>query len=997
MQNPRMIFRCMSILIFFWANLLFSQTLLNVYELPGETYFNSAYGLTSDSSSIWLSSGSTSAGNAGQLTRFDLSGNQTGTVQTTLGSSQGLTWTGEHFWYFRRATTATSAFVKLLPDGTPVDTILTGTNYVGGLCWDGDGLWYSLYFPNADAALYKMDVTTQTVVDTIQTLGDQPQGIAFDGQFFYYAMDNNDGDTENIYIYDPAKSDTVGLIPIVDPISTSPRGLAWDGNHLWLVADPVGTAQRALFEFEISGGGAGNIDLLTSLLNFGLTEVATVDSVALNVLNIGNGTLTIDNISFDNPLFFIGNDLLPINIPASGNQTVWVYFSPDTAGIQSGTMSIFSNDPAEPEAQLSLTARGMFSNPTIGLIADSHDFGNIWVGQEGIAEWELRVVNEGISTLNIEGFGNSDPAFFLEPTPTIWIISPGDTFKVKVFFSPTEGQVYQDTLTLSSFDVTVASQKIALRGTGISGPFNSGYQYFEYQVPDHPSTSFNEYRPLALKTIADLTGDGVLEIVLCTRNYWTICLDGASADKGIELWRFSSYISNSSAGAIGNTNDLPPQQRALAITNDLNGDGFEDVVIGTGGGNERVYALDGQTGEIIWDFGTDDPNQFGLGDITGVVAVDDFNGDGVNDILATGSATDNGLGGRRTVYIFDGTNGQLLWSRFIGSFLRMAAAIGDVNSNGSYDVVVATGAGVQNTYAIVAYDPVSGASLWNFPIGEPAGGGREVIRYDVPGETADVIAGAYFTAVYRIDGETGNMVWQFSGGFSAVNQIRIIEDLDDDGLDDLLISTFSSNFYCVSGADGSIIWQTLLGDFSWSGHAIRDLTGDGIQDVIVANRNDNLYMLSGADGTIFDSFDMKSDFLQGATLVFPHEDLDNNGSIDILGAADDGRLVAISGGTSALAIDDSPTALPSDYALSQNYPNPFNPGTAFTVSLPERADVRVTVFNMLGQNVAELFNGKLAAGQHEFAFDANQLPSGVYFYRVSANQFVQTRKMLLVR
>ncbi|MCB0287751.1 MAG: hypothetical protein KDE57_13925, partial [Calditrichaeota bacterium] len=165
MQNPRMIFRCMTILIFFWANLLFSQTLLNVYELPGEAYFNSAYGLTSDSSSIWLSSGSTSAGNAGQLTRFDLNGNQTGSIQTTLGSSQGLTWTGTHFWYFRRATTATSAFVKLLPDGTPVDTILTGTNYVSGLCWDGDGLWYSLYYPNEDAALYKMDVTTQTIVD----------------------------------------------------------------------------------------------------------------------------------------------------------------------------------------------------------------------------------------------------------------------------------------------------------------------------------------------------------------------------------------------------------------------------------------------------------------------------------------------------------------------------------------------------------------------------------------------------------------------------------------------------------------------------------------------------------------------------------------------------------------------------------------------------------------------------------------------------------------
>ncbi|MEZ4764893.1 MAG: hypothetical protein R3C26_17460 [Calditrichia bacterium] len=72
------------------------------------------------------------------------------------------------------------------------------------------------------------------------------------------------------------------------------------------------------------------------------------------------------------------------------------------------------------------------------------------MGEEGIVEWELQVVNEGISTLNIEG--SATPIqHFLEPTPTIWIISPGDTFDVMtvLFFSPSEGQVYLDTLTLS--------------------------------------------------------------------------------------------------------------------------------------------------------------------------------------------------------------------------------------------------------------------------------------------------------------------------------------------------------------------------------------------------------------------------------------------------------------------------------------------------------------------------------------------------------------------
>ena len=979
-----------------WFSPLQSQTLLNVYELPNDAYFNSAYGLASDSASLWISSGSSTASNAGAIVQFDLNGNQLGSIATGQGSSQGLAWTGSHFWYFRRGTSTTSAFVKIAPDGSVLETIPTGTAFIGGLCWDGSGLWYSLYYPNSEAALYKLDVVSRTVVDTIPTIGSQPQGIAYDGQLFYYAMDDNDGDPENIYIYDPAIGDTVGVIPITDPISTRPRGLAWDGQFLWLIADPVGAAQRALFKFDVKGGGAGNITV-GETLNFGLSVIGQPDTAALTILNIGNGPLQVSGISVNNAHFSTDSSLLPISILANSNAVVPVYFFPDTTGMQYALMTIESDDPAEPTATVNLVGRGVYGVPTIGFSATEHDYGEVWVSREGVKEWVLHVVNESVSSLAIDRVANADSAFFTEPLPPVLQIAPGDTFPMQVFFAPKYPNVYVDTLKFGSSDTSVAEARVALRGTGIGGNFQRGYLYFEYQVPDNPSTSFNEYRPLALKTIEDVTGDGIRDVVLCTPNYWTICLDGASAENAIELWRFSTFISNASAGAIGNTNDFPPQQRALAIVNDLDGDGYQDVVIGTGGGNERVYAINGKTGQTIWSYGTDDPNLFDLGDFTSVAGGEDYNNDGVNDILAAASATNGGIEGRRTVYIFDGTNGNILWSRFVGSFLRMAVFVGDLNNNGSNDLVVGTGDGVQNTYAFIAYDPMTGASIWNFPVTSGSGGGREIVPYPVPGESPDVLGGTYFGRVYRIDGETGTMVWEFGSGFTSVNQVRLIEDLNNDGLQDVLVSAFGNYFYCVSGADGAVLWQTFLGNFSWSGHAVRDLTGDGVMDVIVANRNDRLYILNGLNGNIEFEYAMNSNMLQGATLVYPHEDLDGNGSVDILGAADDGRLVAISGGEFALSVDDSPTVLPGKFSLSQNYPNPFNPGTTFRVAMPAAGVISVEVFNALGQRVAEIYRGRLSAGAHEFYFDARQLPSGVYFYRAATERYSQTRKMLLLR
>jgi len=89
--------------------------------------------------------------------------------------------------------------------------------------------------------------------------------------------------------------------------------------------------------------------------------------------------------------------------------------------------------------------------------------------------------------------------------------------------------------------------------------------------------------------------------------------------------------------------------------------------------------------------------------------------------------------------------------------------------------------------------------------------------------------------------------------------------------------------------------------------------------------------------------------------------------------------------------------VPSEYALGQNYPNPFNPSTNIRFELPRSGFVSLSVFNLLGQEVASLVNEMKQAGRYETAWDAAGLPSGVYLYRLTAGNHVATKKMILLK
>ena len=89
--------------------------------------------------------------------------------------------------------------------------------------------------------------------------------------------------------------------------------------------------------------------------------------------------------------------------------------------------------------------------------------------------------------------------------------------------------------------------------------------------------------------------------------------------------------------------------------------------------------------------------------------------------------------------------------------------------------------------------------------------------------------------------------------------------------------------------------------------------------------------------------------------------------------------------------------IPSEFTMQQNYPNPFNPTTVINFSLPTAQNVKLEVFNLLGENVATLLNKPMGAGNHKYEFDASNFNSGLYLYRISAGSFVDVKKMMLLK
>lgn len=107
------------------------------------------------------------------------------------------------------------------------------------------------------------------------------------------------------------------------------------------------------------------------------------------------------------------------------------------------------------------------------------------------------------------------------------------------------------------------------------------------------------------------------------------------------------------------------------------------------------------------------------------------------------------------------------------------------------------------------------------------------------------------------------------------------------------------------------------------------------------------------------------------------------------------RILNWSGVTVTGAVDNNLT--PLSFSLEQNYPNPFNPTTRISYTVPEDVQVSLQIYDVMGREVAQLVNSKQSAGTHSYLFDASSLSSGIYFYKLTAGDFISVKKMTLLK
>lgn len=251
------------------------------------------------------------------------------------------------------------------------------------------------------------------------------------------------------------------------------------------------------------------------------------------------------------------------------------------------------------------------------------------------------------------------------------------------------------------------------------------------------------------------------------------------------------------------------------------------------------------------------------------------------------------------------------------------------------------------------------------------------------------------------------------GGFKSDSAYEVgstpfsiyINDFNGDGLVDLAIINFGSDNVSLLLNTGNGIfsldstYQVGNGPLSVFGC---DLNGDGWLDLVTANRLDNNISVLESKGN--GKFKGSVIFSVGSSpfSVFGC-DLDGDGDIDLATANNGSHNVSVLLNLGSVGVKGRETGanLPQAFSLSQNYPNPFNATTVIRYELSAdggpRAAVTLVVYNILGQKVATLVDGKQTPGYKAVTWNAKGMASGIYFYRLQAGEFTTTKKMILLK
>lgn len=402
--------------------------------------------------------------------------------------------------------------------------------------------------------------------------------------------------------------------------------------------------------------------------------------------------------------------------------------------------------------------------------------------------------------------------------------------------------------------------------------------------------------PKAIAAIPDINGDGIDDVVICSEENNIRCFSGGSIGTGVVLWTHNIYSGNIYG------------QHGLAITQDINNDGYADIVVGATGGARLIRCISGANAATIW---THDTHEYGSGGW--VYQVDcryDYNNDGVIDALAV-TGDDSTDTGPKRVYCLDGLTGVSIWERPLGGPGFAVLGVEDFTGDGIPDVL----AGCSNEAESIGYakgiNGATGGVAWTYQVAGSSVWAVEQLD-DVNGDgIKDVIVGSFSGFIYGLNAVNGNVLFTNTIGSVIITRFERLGDVNGDGYADIIPahSTIKTT-QVIDGYTGAAIWSHGVADQPWNVAASRDVSGDAIDDVFVGTlyQSNYCYFLSGVDGT-----ELIPPIYYGEAVdsIAAIPDVVDDGSMEMVVGGRNGKVTCFSGGPNA---SSSPPSIVANFS-----------------------------------------------------------------------------------
>lgn len=751
-------------------------------------------------------------------------------------------------------------------------------------------------------------------------------------------------------------------------IKFAPSNYGQDSALLSIISNDAGTPNKTIRLYGKGIYDGPHLQLEQNVFNFGSRRVHSTNGWYLNISNQGSSPLIIYSINSSTTAFFADSLVrsFPVIIDSQNTVAFKIWFRPGSVGLFQDSLEIETNLQPIIPFKVHLTGTG---------VSGSAGLGNVL--------WEATV--------------------------------PDNPYAYIQDYKPMSMKPFQDVNGDGVQDIIVASRNYLVlcyngnaSGTGdYIWQFNTGY--------NNNNTGAVMFED-ALQVRSDIDGDGIQDVVFgCGGgNEFVYTISGKT---GRTIWAYGDSITYDDGDING-----------LRADKDFNADGIADVLVsasGSGtGGRHSVICLNGINGSVL--FTSIQQASFTF-DITSMP-----NGGAI--------CVDLSNGGPYKLNRFNDL-GQELWSIGVPDVIWSLRQIPDINNDGQADIAAFTGGINVNMLGISGFN---GAVFWqtHYPLYATFSTIHQISDLN-NNQFADLIFSGK-EGVFRLDSQNGATIWSNALDASYVFGVYELDDFTNDGIKEIGAGTKNSNLFVLNGANGNVIQQYNYGSPVENSVErvikLQDIDANGYDEIVAGVKNGIISCYSGGSAnpipveiTSFTAtvnndkvqlnwqtatelnnqrFEVQRadeengifntvGIVKGAGTTSEHHyytytdapDFSTGKkfyyrlkSVSVSGEVEFSEILTLSGTNEIFSFE-----------LEQNYPNPFNPLSRIDFSIPADTFVKLELYDQTGQLVMTLVNGNLQAGKHAVIIDAENLVSGVYFYRLLADGKVIVKKLTILK